>query len=84
MGIKAMTRKPLLSTLISGAFRPSFLHDQMRLNPGPMMGWLIERHLIECFFGKIKHYRRVFSRFEKKAINFLGFLHFVATLIWMR
>ncbi|MCK5920263.1 MAG: transposase, partial [Methylococcales bacterium] len=43
-----------------------------------------ERHLIECFFGKIKHYRRVFSRFEKKAINFLGFLHFVATLIWMR
>ena len=24
-----------------------------------------ERHLIECFFNKIKHYRRLFSRFEK-------------------
>ena len=24
-----------------------------------------ERHLIECFFGKIKPYRRIFSRFEK-------------------
>ena len=24
-----------------------------------------ERHLVECFINKIKHYRRVFSRFEK-------------------
>lgn len=24
-----------------------------------------ERHLIECFFNKIRHYRRLFSRFEK-------------------
>jgi transposase len=43
-----------------------------------------ERHLIECFFGFIKHYRRVFSRFDKKASTFLAFLQFVATLIWMR
>ena len=43
-----------------------------------------ERHLIECFFGKMKHYRRVFSRFEKKAQNFLGFIAFVAVLIWTR
>ncbi|VVC46398.1 Ribonuclease H-like domain,Transposase, IS4-like,Transposase, Tn5-like, core,CAAX amino terminal [Cinara cedri] len=26
-----------------------------------------ERHLIECFFGKIKHFRRIFSRFDKTA-----------------
>ncbi|ETO91392.1 MAG: hypothetical protein P857_307 [Candidatus Xenolissoclinum pacificiensis L6] len=25
----------------------------------------IERHVIECFFGKLKHFRRVFSRFDK-------------------
>lgn len=43
-----------------------------------------ERHLIECFFGKIKYYRRIFSRFEKRAHNYLAFLHFVAALIWMR
>ncbi len=41
-----------------------------------------ETHLIECFFGKIKHYRRVFSRFEKTACHFMGFLHHVATLVW--
>nr|WP_304956635.1 transposase [endosymbiont of Lamellibrachia barhami] len=45
--------------------------------------WFVykERHLIECFFGKIKHYRRVFSRFEKTVRNFLSFLYFVSAMI---
>jgi transposase len=43
-----------------------------------------ERHLIECFIGKIKQYRRVFSRFEKLSKNYLGFLSLVSALIWLR
>jgi len=43
-----------------------------------------ERHLVECFFNKIKHYRRIFSRFEKMARNSMGFLRFVSALIWLR
>ena len=43
-----------------------------------------ERHLIECFFGKIKHFRRVFSRFDKTATVFMSFLQFVGALIWLR
>jgi transposase len=43
-----------------------------------------ERHVIECFLGKIKHFRRVFSRFDKDATSYLSFLHFVGALIWMR
>ncbi len=43
-----------------------------------------ERHLVECFINKFKHYRRVFSRFEKLAGRFLGFLSFVSALIWLR
>jgi len=43
-----------------------------------------ERALIECFMNKIKHYRRVFSRFDKLASRFLGFLHFAGALIWLR
>lgn len=42
-----------------------------------------ERHLVECFFNKIKHYRRVFSRFDKSTEAFMGFLHFAGALIWM-
>ena len=43
-----------------------------------------ERHLVECFIGKIKNYRRIFSRFEKLDTSYLGFLHFVGALIWLR
>jgi len=56
-----------------------------RLNPRAYDRHLYkERHLIECFFNKIKHYRRIFGRFEKTAKNFMAFLHFVAFLIWTR
>ena len=41
-----------------------------------------ERHLVECFINSIswamKHYRRIFSRFEKLDTRYLGFLHFTA------
>lgn len=43
-----------------------------------------ERHLIECFIGKIKHFRRIFSRFDKLARRYLGFLQLASTLIWLR
>ena len=43
-----------------------------------------ERHLIECFFGKIKYFRRIFSRFDKTAQAYLGFLNIVAIDIWLR
>ena len=35
-----------------------------------------ERHLVECFIGKIKQYRRVFSRFEKTVKELFGLLEF--------
>ncbi len=38
-----------------------------------------ERHRVECFINKIKWYRRIFSRFEKLAIRYFGFLSFVST-----
>lgn len=43
-----------------------------------------ERHLVECFINKIKHYRRIFSRFEKLVQRYLGFLSLVSSLIWLR
>lgn len=43
-----------------------------------------ERYKIECSFGFLKHYRRIFSRFDKIASRFLAFLHFVAALQWLK
>ena len=47
--------------------------------------WLYrERHLVECLINKIKHFRRIFSRFDKLAKNYLSFIYFASTLIWLR
>jgi transposase len=46
--------------------------------------WYRERHLVECFFNKLKHFRRVFSRFDKLARRYLGFVQFTSVLIWLR
>ena len=43
-----------------------------------------ERHLVECFFNKVKQFRRVFSRFDKLADAYLSFIHIEATLIWLK
>lgn len=43
-----------------------------------------ERHLIECSIGKLKHFRRVFARFDKLAKNFLSFVQFASTIVWLR
>ncbi len=43
-----------------------------------------ERHAVECFVNKIKHYRHIFSRFDKLASRYLSFLHFVSALVWLR
>ena len=42
------------------------------------------RHLIECFINRIKHYRRVATRFEKLARNFLSMVNLAAAMIWLR
>jgi transposase len=42
------------------------------------------RHVIENFFSKIKHFRLLFSIFDKKKDNFLSFLHFASVLILLR
>jgi len=43
-----------------------------------------ERHKIECLFGFLKHYRRLFVRFEKIKSRFSAFLHLVAALQWLK
>ena len=47
--------------------------------------WLYrERHLIECGINKLKHFRRIFSRFDKLDRSYLGVVHLVCALVWVR
>jgi len=41
------------------------------------------RHLIENFFGKMKQFRAIATRYDKRAAIFLGAIHLVASLIWL-
>lgn len=43
-----------------------------------------ERHLIECFFQKLKWFRRVFSRYDKLDDSFLAFVYIAAFIILLR
>jgi len=42
------------------------------------------RHLVECCFNKLKHFRRVATRYEKTARNFLAFITVSAIALWLR
>ena len=43
-----------------------------------------ERHLIECCFSKLKQFRRVATRYEKTAKNYLAVVTLAATMLWLR
>ena len=43
-----------------------------------------ERHVIECMFGKLKYFRRIATRHEKKASHFMEMLSFADVLLWLR
>jgi len=72
------------SIIASGAIAVIPPH-QCAKTPREYDHWLYrERHLVECFINKVKHFRRVFSRFDKLAHRYAGFLYLVSTLIWLR
>jgi transposase len=41
------------------------------------------RHLIENFFAKLKQYRAIATRYDKRASNFLGAIYLAASVIWL-
>ncbi|HGK6649754.1 TPA: transposase, partial [Legionella pneumophila] len=43
-----------------------------------------ERNLIERMFNKLKHFRRVATRYDKLAQSFLSFIYIAATALWLR
>lgn len=47
--------------------------------------WLYkERHLVECFFLKLKHFRRVATRYDKLASSFLAFIYLASSFILLK
>ncbi|MCH8092729.1 MAG: IS5 family transposase [Proteobacteria bacterium] len=43
-----------------------------------------QRNLVERFFNKLKHFRRIATRYDKLARNFLAAIALVSTRLWIR
>ena len=43
-----------------------------------------QRHLVECCFSRLKQFRRVATRYEKTARNYLAIVTLAATVLWLR
>ena len=42
------------------------------------------RNRIERFINKLKHFRHIATRYDRRAIHFLACLHLASAMIWMR
>jgi len=42
------------------------------------------RNRIERCFNKLKHFRRFATRYDRRAVHFLAFIHLAAAMLWMR
>ena len=43
-----------------------------------------ERHLVECFFNKLKHFRRVATRYDKLLTRFMSFAFLASSMILLK
>jgi transposase len=42
------------------------------------------RNRIERFFNKLKHFRRIATRYDRRAVYFLAAIQLASSMIWMR
>jgi transposase len=43
-----------------------------------------ERHLVECFFNKIKNFRRVATRYDKRFEHFKSFVYLASIMVLLK
>ena len=43
-----------------------------------------ERNLVERFFGKMKQYRAIATRYDKRTANYLAFIQLASISLWLR
>jgi transposase len=56
-----------------------------RLKPPAFSHWLYrQRNLVERFFNKLKHFRAVATRYDKRDDNYLASVKLASLRIWLR
>lgn len=56
-----------------------------RIHPPPFSGWVYrQRNAVERFFNKLKHFRAIATRYDKRDDNFLASIQLASMRIWLR
>jgi putative transposase len=75
----------LCDRIAEGGGHPAIPPDRNRTFKRPYDAELYkERNIIERFFNKLKHFRRVATRYDKLLANFMGFVKLAAIAIWLK
>jgi transposase len=81
LGDKGYDGQRALDAIAAAGARPVVPRRTTTATPRPFDRVLYkDRNLIERFFNKIKHFRRIATRYDKLARNYAGFLNLVAAL----
>ena len=85
LGDKAYSAKAIREYIVSQAATYTIPPKSGINNPWPV-DWHTykERHLVECFFQKLKWFRRVFTRYDKLDASFLAFVYIAAIVILLK
>lgn len=84
VGDKAFAGQPARAQLRQrriGAVIPSKSNERRR--PGFDREAYRARNRVERLFNRLKQFRRIATRYEKRAVNYLAMLHIGAIIIWL-
>jgi len=74
----------VIEPLLAAGITPVIPPKSTRLNPRSYDKDLYKaRHLIENFFCKLKQFRAIATRYDKRAANFLAGVYTAAIFIWL-
>ncbi len=85
-------RAPIVATMptgsgrssISRALGPTYPRSKTARTPSASVLISAARNLVERFFNKIKQCRRVATRYDKLAANYLALIKLASIRIWLR
>lgn len=84
IGDKGYDSKPFIATIEQAGAQAVIPPRENRREPRDYDRHLYrERHLIECLFNRLKQFRRIATRYEKLARNFLSMLNLVGAYVWL-
>lgn len=74
--------RELIATAEAAAVIPSKRNRKVQI-PHDKIAYKL-RNRIERFFNKLKHFRHIATRYDRRALYFLAALHLASAMIWMR